>query len=71
MSNKLFWQVRKAMKKHVSEKSKVVSQDCKTLNTNHSDEKKKLIDEGVESFEDTLASKISASVMGNKLSKMA
>ena len=45
------------MKKHVnenvSEKSKVGS-----------DEEKKLIDKGVESFEDTLASKISASVMG-------
>ena len=41
------------MKKHVSEKSKVGSEDCKTLNTNHRDEKKKLIDEGVESFEDT------------------
>ena len=56
------------MKKHVSENvsehSKVGSEDCKTLNTNHRDEKKKLIDEGVESFEDTLASKISASVMG-------
>ena len=70
MSNKLFWQVRKAMKKHVSEKSKVGSEDCKTLNTNHRDEKKKLIDEGVESFEDT-SCQISASVMGNKLSKMA